>query len=190
MPRSEVAGNTQNVSSKGIRREISGRGKAARQALKEADMKPFPYKSPAQFWPRLLATTRQYSGTQSEPVACKEQIHLTKTLEESLPLGGNFGAGVEQAGRPRPEASAQWGGIFTLRKALPSRHTAGWWEQAQPGAGTEAGGCFPGKAPGRGTSPGLAPRGTVGSPSPRHSRSVALWCARNDFSLCPLGEVS
>lgn len=102
MPHSEVAGNTQNVSGKGIRREIRERGKAARQALKEADMKPFPYKSPAQLWPRLLATTRQYSGTQSEPVACKEQIHLTETSEKSLPFGGDFRAGVEQAGHPRP----------------------------------------------------------------------------------------
>lgn len=107
MLHSEVAGNTQNVSGKGIGREIGERDKTARQALKEADMKPFPYKSPAQFWPRLLATTRQYSGTQSEPVACKEQIHLAETSEESLPFGGDLGAGVEQAGGPRPAPSGE-----------------------------------------------------------------------------------
>lgn len=100
MPRSEVAGNTQNVSNKGIGREIRERGEAARQALKEADMKPFTYKSPAQFWPRLLATRRQYSGTQSKPVACKEQIHLMETLDGTLPFGGDFGAGMEQASGP------------------------------------------------------------------------------------------
>lgn len=107
MPHSEVAGNTQNVSGKGIGREIGDRGKAARQALKEEDTKPFLYKSPAQFWPRLLATTRQYSGTQSEPVACKEQIHLAETLEESLPFGGDFGASVEEAGGSRPAPSGE-----------------------------------------------------------------------------------
>lgn len=102
MPRSEVARNTQKVTGKGIRREIGERGKEVRHALKEADTKPFPYKSPAQFWPRLLATTRQYFGTQIEPVACKEQIHLMETSEESLPFGGDFGASVEQATGSRP----------------------------------------------------------------------------------------
>lgn len=79
MPHSEVAGNTQNVSGKGIGREMGERGKVARQALKEVDTKPFLYKSLAWFWPRLLATTRQYSGTQNKPVACREQIHLVET---------------------------------------------------------------------------------------------------------------
>lgn len=73
-----------------------------------------------------------------------------------------------------------------VRKAVPSWHATGWWEPAQPQVGTEAGRHFPMTAPGRGTSLGLAPRGTMGSP--RRSRLVALWCPWNDFSLRPCGE--
>lgn len=107
MPHSEVAGNTQNVSSKGIGREMGERSKAARQALKEVDTKPFLYKSPAWFWPRLLATTRQYSGTQSKAVARREQIYLVETSGNSLLVGDNFGTGVKQASGPRP-APREW----------------------------------------------------------------------------------
>lgn len=86
----------------GDQKRDQGEKQAATQALKEVDMKTLPYKSPAQFWPRLLAATMQYSAIQSEQTACKEQIHLAKTLEEPFPFGGDFRARVEQAGGPRP----------------------------------------------------------------------------------------
>lgn len=92
MPCSEVAGNAQNVSGKGIRREVREKGKLARQALKAADTKPFLYKSSAQFWPESLAATKQHSGTQRKRVACKEQIQLVAALEHPLPFGGYLGS--------------------------------------------------------------------------------------------------
>lgn len=98
MPCSEVAENAQNVSGKGIRREVREKGKLARQALKAADTKPFLYKSSAQFWPESLAATKQHSGTQRKSVACKEQIQLVAALGHPLPFGGYLGSYVEQSG--------------------------------------------------------------------------------------------
>lgn len=92
MPCSEVAGNAQNVSGKGIRREVGEKGKLARQALKAADTKPFLYKSSAQFWPGLLAATKQHSGTQRKRVACKEKIQLVAASKHPLPFRGSLGS--------------------------------------------------------------------------------------------------
>lgn len=79
-----------------------------------------------------------------------------------MPFGDDFETGEEQAGGPRPAAVREvfpWG-----EKPSPAGMAMGCGSQPSHEWGKKLG-VLPVTSLGRGTSPGLAPRGTMGSPS-------------------------